>query len=448
MIDQLDFIIKLWNLEKEDIDWNKSCVFINNDTPEANLYLNKKERKCVICNASLLIKGSKTQLIKTVLRNGNYALINLHKREYKCSICNKRFTESLSSIKPHRNRSLALDMKILEDIKDTTFTYQKISEKYSVSKTYILDLFDKYINVKRLELPEILSIDEIYSKRLTKTKYSCILYSPIDDKIVDCLDSRHHKTLEEYLYHIPLKERNLVKYFTSDLNNTYRTIKNEFFNNAIHAVDSFHVVKNLNDLLNQIRIKVMKEYDSIKSDNSSYWLLKKFSKLLFINYDDIEDKEYDFKRFNMILDKRRLMYEMLNESEELKEAYYLSQEYKSFNSEYSYNEAPEKLDELIDLFVNAKSKEMVSFGYLLIRWRNEIINSFIRVNGWRLSNGKIERANRYIKLMFSNAFGYSNFPRTRNRILYSYNKDASLLNAPRKFNNKRIMKSRGKYNKR
>ena len=41
-----------------------------------------------------------------------------------------------------------------------------------------------------------------------------------------------------------------------------------------------------------------------------------------------------------------------------------------------------------------------------------------------------ERVNRKIKLMFENAYGYSNFRRARNRIMYSHNKNARVINNP------------------
>ncbi len=60
---------------------------------------------------------------------------------------------------------------------------------------------------------------------------------------------------------------------------------------------------------------------------------------------------------------------------------------------------------------------------LLIHWKDEIKNSFIRYQGKRLSNGPIEGANSRIKTILKSANGYTNFNRLRNRIMYSLNKD-------------------------
>ena len=54
-------------------------------------------------------------------------------------------------------------------------------------------------------------------------------------------------------------------------------------------------------------------------------------------------------------------------------------------------------------------------------WKREYLNSFTWVNGRRISNGPLEGKNNYIKKILSNANGYRNFNRTRNKIMFSQN---------------------------
>jgi transposase len=60
---------------------------------------------------------------------------------------------------------------------------------------------------------------------------------------------------------------------------------------------------------------------------------------------------------------------------------------------------------------------------MLERWFPEIINSFIVVNGIRMSNGPMESLNSRIRRIIDNGFGFSRFPRFRNKVMYSLNKD-------------------------
>ena len=109
--------------------------------------------------------------------------------------------------------------------------------------------------------------------------------------------------------------------------------------------------------------------------------------------------------------------------------------------------AEEKLDELIHKFRNAKINEYVPFWSMLLNWKTEIINSFNRYNGKRISNGPMERVNRDIKTIFRMAFGSTNFFRMRNRIMYCLNDNAPILYTRKKYTNKRTFKKRGNYRK-
>lgn len=66
---------------------------------------------------------------------------------------------------------------------------------------------------------------------------------------------------------------------------------------------------------------------------------------------------------------------------------------------------------------------MRTVGIMMENWEKEIINSFIRINSKRLSNGPMELENGRISKIMSDANGYSNFERFRNRVMFGLNKD-------------------------
>ena len=61
----------------------------------------------------------------------------------------------------------------------------------------------------------------------------------------------------------------------------------------------------------------------------------------------------------------------------------------------------------------------------LINWFDEICASFDLVDGQRISNGPVEGINSRIDKILSNACGYQNFARMRNRLMYSLNKSSN-----------------------
>ena len=134
-------------------------------------------------------------------------------------------------------------------------------------------------------------------------------------------------------------------------------------------------------------------------------------------------KKFQVTRSGMYLSEREIVDYMLSIDSDLKDAYELLKEYRNFNSVATINNAEEMLDELIIKFHNSKIEEYYKAYKLLKNWRVEIINSFHRVNGHVISNGGLERANRDIKTIIRHAYGFSNFSRLRNRIMYIKNKN-------------------------
>lgn len=83
------------------------------------------------------------------------------------------------------------------------------------------------------------------------------------------------------------------------------------------------------------------------------------------------------------------------------------------------------IEELIISFRNSQIKEMMDFGNTLVKWKYEIVNSFVPANGRRISNGLIENRNKSIKLLKHSSNGYLNWHRFKTRIMYSLNKDST-----------------------
>lgn len=67
----------------------------------------------------------------------------------------------------------------------------------------------------------------------------------------------------------------------------------------------------------------------------------------------------------------------------------------------------------------------MDFGNTLVKWKYEIVNSFVPANGRRISNGLIENRNKSIKLLKHSSNGYLNWHRFKTRIMYSLNKDST-----------------------
>ena len=445
-----NFIIKLFNIEGiENLDIDKSNAHIENTSKSIDIYLIRYIFSCHICGSTKIYsKGTKNEVIKHVLNGGEACNVIFHKRRFRCLDCGSTVSESLNGFKYENGISEALNIELLYKLRNRNLTYEMISKSLNVSSTHVMNIFDKYVDVKRHKLPLVLSIDEIYSNNLSsRCKYCLILFDPINKLIIDVIDSRKKKHLIDYFKRIKYEERLSVKYVTIDLYRAYRSVARSYLPNSIVAADSFHVIENLNRLFDKVRLRVMKRYENYKGDlDFNYWIFKKYYKFLLMDFDSITNKEIYFKKKDMYLDKYYIRDKMLELDTELGEAYNLKEEYRYFNLNWkNYKNHKEILNEEIRLFMSSSIEEMNEFGRLLIHWKNEILNSFTIVSGIRLSNSYIERNNEEIGKLFYISHGFSNFKRARNRIMYSINDNEAILVKRKDTTNKRHFKPRGCY---
>lgn len=99
-------------------------------------------------------------------------------------------------------------------------------------------------------------------------------------KIVDIYHTRNKNKLNSYFCRIPKSERDNVDNIIIDMRNSYRDLAEICFKNAKIAVDSFHVIKHLNEAMISIRLKIIKKYDkrtkSLQANDMYYYMFKKF----------------------------------------------------------------------------------------------------------------------------------------------------------------------------
>lgn len=446
---EFDFLKRL-GIEKNinTIDCKKSYSFYDSNTNNLiiELYLNKDYCKCETC-ASLFIRVQKTfvSTVKTQTAEACNALVHVHRRSY---ICDNNHVHRQDNPFTFEGRRITIqkDIGILTDLRDMTNTFTAVAKKYQVSTTYVINLFDKKVELKRLNLPEVLSIDEVYGRKLTYKGYCFILYAPQWKKIVDVLDSRKKLDLIDYFARISLEEKSKVKYVSMDLYETYRIVIKKCLPNAIICADPFHVVKQLVTCFESIRKRVMRRYEELKNQGHNYyWLYKKYKWMLLKDLSKIKDVHYVVSKSGMIMNKYQIVKCMLELDETLELAYNLMMIYRNFVATETIDTAEEKLNTIISQFKEAHIKEYADFIRIMNNWHNEIINSFNMVNGHKITNGPMERVNKDIKTIIRVSFGSNNFTRMRNRIMFCINDNAPILSYRKKNTNKQIGKPRGNY---
>ena len=422
--------MKFVQLDSYDIDYENTDVWVPLSPIEdtiAHLYLkpNEKDRTCPHCGHNYcVIKDRILKKFPHPILADRHIMIYFYQIKFKCKCCGRHHLQNNPLTRDRKSITLAGEMYILDKLRNPRKTFQDIADEFYIPKTSVIRVFDSYVNISRHPLGKVLCFDEFYAKKLTKTKYCFGIYDFLSGEVIDILDARRKNVLEDYFYHIPISERLNVEYVNIDMWDTYAKISYKMFPKAVICIDSFHVIKHLTKAMDDIRKRIQKKFLNHKDDdrNGYYWLLKTFHYYFTTNMDNIKYTRRPNSHYSYLFDKHDVLAKLLSISEELKEAYYLKEEYREFNHYGSYDEALIRIPILIDKFKSSKFHEFREFGKMLKRWETEIINSFITVNGKRNSNGPMESLNGRIKNIIRNGYGYKNFRRLRNKVMYSLNR--------------------------
>ena len=266
--------------------------------------------------------------------------------------------------------------------------------------------------------------DEIYFSRKRKKKYVLVIINFFNRAIIDVLKDRDKSTISSYLRKIDRKERERVLYICIDMNDNYRDVFNTYFPNAFLVADSFHVVKRIGTALDEVRKKIMRRYEA-NTRSDEYYLLKYRDELLY--KEELSSKMKYNRHFRIEMSEFELLEKMKAIDPELNKAYELYHEYIRFNNrEYTDNiECLNDLNEIINDYRISLIDAFMKAADTLKDWNGEIVNSFHKFKGKRVSNGPIEGRNSLIKKILRIANGYSNFKRFRNRIIYCLNRFAA-----------------------
>lgn len=215
--------------------------------------------------------------------------------------------------------------------------------------------------------------------------------------------------------------RHSVEFVISDMYEPYLLVTTIMFPKAKYVVDRFHYITYVMDALDNVRIRLQELYGE---KNKEYKLLKnKRNVSLLRKYSNeinwwVLTKRY--KNGHMIDDviPADILNDMLKISSDLKEGYYLKEEFLDIVHHYKELDVEEQINKWISRCIMKNIPEFVEAAKTISRWKEYILNSFINE---RYSNGYTEGINNKIKVIKRIGFGYKSFELFRGRILYVFN---------------------------
>lgn len=423
-----DTIIKLFNLEPSEL---KDIEIVSTDySVNAIITLNVRRQSCPECGSiTKRIHDYHKRTLTHAVINDIYTNIIFNQRRYRCIACGKSFPETNPFAFPNRRVSAYLIIRVMKMLRNPRITFSQVADAVGLSVSSVSRIFDKFAGVTPISLPACLCIDEVYAIKYKQKIYACVLVDMQTSQVYDLLPSRRKSDLASYFSRISQEERDKVKYICMDMYQLYKDVAEVYFPCAKICIDSFHVIQQVNNAFNAIRIRVMKSFETTSEE---YQLLKKFNWVLTKTaskldlHESIDLRKYYYCMGSQYVSPRVMIDKMLSWSFELNAAYSMKEEYSYINRTSSSENAEHRIDNFIAELLLYDVRELTKVARTLRRWKPEIVNSFDRVNGQRISNGPIESVNSRIKIIKQNGNGYRNFERFKLRVLYSLNDNSSI----------------------
>jgi transposase len=244
-----------------------------------------------------------------------------------------------------------------------------------------------------------LGIDEISLKK--RHRQFVLVISDIGRKcILAVLADREKKTLEHWIDTLSHRERKAVRFVSIDIWAPYHQAARNKLSHAKVVVDRFHVMKQLNSRLTQLRTESQKgaSPEMRSAIKGSRWILVR-------NRSELSP-----------LEEERLQ-KILELCPELRTLYLLKEEFRSmFEKIHCRQKAARFLSAWVLKANSTGNKYLAKFITTLKNWWEEILNFFME----RITNGFVEALNGVLRMIMRVAFGYSNFANFKLRVFAQF----------------------------
>jgi transposase len=228
-----NYIKELINLQ------DNSLEVLNAETISNTIHINvfkpmeRSNKECIFCGSShIFIKSYHIRKIKFLKIACFSSLLIYKQRRFICKDCGKTFNEDCSLVIKNGTISNLTKQAILEECRKKQ-SATDISDRYDVSTTTVNSEFIQNVLNNRHPLTSVICIDEFKASTICGT-YALIIGYPVSGDIIDILPSRKQDYIYYYFQQIPDLERFSVKYFVTDLFESYRSIARNLFCKSIH----------------------------------------------------------------------------------------------------------------------------------------------------------------------------------------------------------------------
>lgn len=398
----LFFVTKLINFEgfKATNYW-----FITDNEILIELTNKANKATCPYCHKSTdKIHQSHRYRVRDIPLSSFDVFLFVNRRQFRCKNCRQVFSEELSFVKKRRTYTKRLAQKVIEEVLATDVANAGKRNRMSSAEieTILKELEEDLLKEKPQGLKR-LGIDEITHLKGGKN-YAAVLVDLDKRKPIALLEKRNKEAIAEYLRSLDSEILSQIEEVSIDLWRPYKTVVEELIPNAQVVADRFHVMKQINEELDEQRKFEKRQAAKLKDKkerekkvrgiaHSKYPLLKKKEKL----------NESEKEKLNEVKVVSAKLIEMYQIKESIRDI---------FESQITGYKALWDIAE----WMKKAYKYFPKSCQTIKRWIDEILAYFDN----RTTQGTVEGINQKIKLIKRRGYGLNNFDNFRRRVLLNW----------------------------
>ena len=366
-----------------------NCEEYKGNTIILHVETKERQKSCPQCGQAHLVKnGYRIRDFIGLPVGGKKVIIRMKVQRYKCKEkdCGYDRQENI----PFATGSCGYTHRFAKYVVGLlkAMTLKDVANLLDVSWDTVKEIHTRYLErhyaPPSLEGVDCIGIDEfavrkghVYKTIVVDLRSGRILYVG-EGKGADALDGFWKK----------VKKKGVdIKYIATDLSAAFISSVYENCPNAVHVFDHFHVVKLMNERLDDIR----RAQYNLEKDVNKRKVLKGARFLLLCNGADIFDKEYKTRLDNA-----------LDMNKPLSQAYYLKEQLREIWAQVNKEEAEKNMDDWVRQAKESKVPQLVKMAATLMAHRTGILAWY----DCHISTAKVEGINNKIKVMKRTAYGF------------------------------------------
>lgn len=328
---------------------------------------------------------------------GKRTFLHFLSRRFICGHCGKEFTEELPFVDSSRRQSNGFELHIYKSCLGSN--RKKVAQREGLSQSTVKEIFNRWVRPGVTKsgavLTRVLGIDEISLKK--RHRQFALVISDIDRRcILEILPIRDKAALEKWIDSLGDAQRKAIHYASIDMWAPYYQAVRKKLSHAKIVVDRFHVMKQLNERITQLRSNIQKNSrcDIQEILKGSRWILVR-------------------NRSELSSDEEKKLQKVLEACPDLRVPYLLKEEFRQIFEKSRNRDQAERFLRAWRLKAElAGNKFLIKFIKTLKNWWQQILNYFIE----RVTNGFVEGLNGAIRNIIRRAFGYRNFDNFRYQV--------------------------------